>query len=232
MRKGWININIKKIISMLMAVLMVVSCIPMTSVGAISEEDYVAPSGMVKNGFTDHRLAPGIKEQRVTTVDSDGTNQNQSYYAVISKENFAVSKNIGILAGYDDYSKQPKWNLRTVRDQAAAAQNKIAGQGKNIVFAMNGDYFNMQTGEPLGALVMGGEVVHGTNGNPYMAVTKNGNFELREGNVPLDDVEEAIGSPLWLLKDGKVIPEYMETDTRMPRAGVGMHYGKRRHRFL
>ena len=208
----------KKVLSVLMAMLMVVTCIPAAVVGAVSESDFVAPEGKVLTSFTEYNIAPGVKEQRITTVDKQGNNQNQSYAAVISADSLNA-KTTGVLAGYDDYSKNPSWNMRTVRDQAAKAEEKT---GKNIVFAMNGDYFNMQTGEPLGALVMGGTIVHQTNGNPYFAITKEGKVELRDGNVPLDDVQEAIGSPLWLIRNGEVVQPYVEGDTLMPRAGVGI----------
>ncbi|MGN1418009.1 MAG: phosphodiester glycosidase family protein, partial [Acutalibacteraceae bacterium] len=214
----------KRALSVLMAVLMVITCIPFTFAGAAGGTDFTAPDGKILTSFTEYNIAPGIKEQRVTTVDSEGNNQNQSYAAVISADSLK-SSNTGILAGYDDYSMQEgKWNMRTVRDQARYAQAALDKQGskKNIVFAMNGDYFNMQTGEPLGALVMNGNIIHQTSGNPYFAVLKDGSIVLRDGNVPLTDVQEAIGSPLWLIRNGEIQQPYVEGDTQMPRAGVGI----------
>lgn len=212
----------KKVLSVLMAMLMVVTCIPAAVVGAVSESDFVAPEGKVLTSFTEYNVAPGVTEQRITTVDKQGNNQNQSYAAVISAD--SLNKTTGILAGYDDYSKKPSWNMRTVRDQAAKAEEWYAAKGekKNIVFAMNGDYFDMRTGEPLGALVMNGTIVHQTSGNPYFAITKEGKVELRDGDVPLDDVKEAIGSPLWLIRGGEVVQPYADGDYAMPRAGVGI----------
>lgn len=173
-----------------------------------------APEGKTLTTLKEFNVAPGITEQHITTVHSDGSNQSKSYAVTID-----LTKNTGILASYKDYDDSGKWGMQTVRDQAAAAEKQT---GKKIVAAVNGDYFNMNTGEPLGALVMGGKVVHEANGEPYFAILNDGTPVLRDANVPFTDVAQAVSGPFFLMRDGK-IEEWIKGDAGiMPRCAVGI----------
>lgn len=126
------------------------------NVESVFAADFTAPEGKLLTSLKQYSIAPGVKEQHITLVDSQGDNQVQGYAATVD-----LTKKAGILASYKDYDTSGKWGLQTVRDQAAAVTKKT---GKNIVAATNGDYFNMTTGEPTGVLVMNGKVVKNTSG--------------------------------------------------------------------
>lgn len=197
------------------------------NVESVFAADFTAPEGKLLTSLKQYSIAPGVKEQHITLVDSQGDNQVQGYAATVD-----LTKKAGILASYKDYDTSGKWGLQTVRDQAAAVTKKT---GKNIVAATNGDYFNMTTGEPIGVLVMNGKVVKNTSGWSegyyYFAILKGedgkpGKAVIRDmhGAADLSDVKEAIGGPYKLVTDGKVdLADWLRADKgRMPRNAVGI----------
>ena len=197
------------------------------NVESVFAADFTAPEGKLLTSLKQYSIAPGVKEQHITLVDSQGDNQVQGYAATVD-----LTKKAGILASYKDYDTSGKWGLQTVRDQTAAVTKKT---GKNIVAATNGDYFNMTTGEPVGVLVMNGKVVKNTSGWSegyyYFAILKGedgkpGKAVIRDmhGSADLSDVKEAIGGPYKLVTDGKVdLADWLRADKgRMPRNAVGI----------
>ena len=215
--------KLKKIFSV------VLSCaflLTLCNVESVFASDFTAPEGKQLTSLKQYNIAPGVKEQHITMVDSKGDNQVQGYAATID-----LTKKAGILAGYKDYSTDGKWGMQTVRDQAAAAEKKTK---KNIVAATNGDYFDMVTGEPTGVLVMNGKVVKstGTWGDNYyyFAILKNGKAEIRclSDSSDLSDVQEAIGGPYKLVTNGKVdgkVDEWtnlFDDKSLMPRNAIGI----------
>ena len=197
------------------------------NVESVFAADFTAPEGKQLTSLKQYSIAPGVKEQHITLVDSQGDNQVQGYAATVD-----LTKKAGILASYKDYDTSGKWGLQTVRDQAAAVTKKT---GKNIVAATNGDYFNMTTGEPTGVLVMNGKVVKSTSGwgegYYYFAILKGedgkpGKAVIRDMHEPVDlsDVKEAIGGPIKLVTDGKVdLEDWVRADpARIPRNAVGI----------
>ena len=98
-------------------------------------------------------------------------------------------KNIKIVSGYgqDDASS---WSLTPTTTQAKAYEKNHPGE--TVVAAINADFFNMATGEPMGALVMNGKIICQANGRNYFGVTKDGKAVIR--NTPdLSDLQTAVG---------------------------------------
>ena len=156
----------KKFLSVVLATAMVVSSITVYGASVKVPEDRVLTS------VKEYSIAPGIKEKHITTVDKDGNNQVQAYMAEVDLK----TSSVGMMAGYKDYDKTGKWGIQTVRDQAKAAEKAT---GKTIVAAINGDYFDMGTGQPWGSLVMGGDIVQTQNDHPYFAIMKDGTADCR-----------------------------------------------------
>lgn len=213
----------KKIISLSLALLMLITCIPPLTIGSFAISVSEMPSNIVLTSSTKYNIAPGVTEEHITTVDSKGDNQNKSYVATFDFK----SGNVSAMAGYKDYDSSGKWGMQTVRDQAKKAEDAT---GRNIVVAINGDYYNMSTGEPLNNLVMNGRIVHQT-ADPnswYFAVLKDGTPVIRQSTVPLDEnVVEAVGSPLPLVINGAVRGELGYGDVSydpnlMPRNAIGI----------
>jgi hypothetical protein len=182
------------------------------TVSVLATDGFTPPNGLRLTSLKEYTLAPGIKEQQVTMVDSNGNNQVQGYAT-----NIDLSSNVGILAGYKDYNDSGRWGMQTVRDQAAAAQRKT---GKNIVAATNGDYFNMSTGEPTGALIMNHKLVKDSGYESYFAILNDGTATIRPAGTSTADVKEAIGVPGMLVHDGKATTE--EETGLNPRLAVGI----------
>lgn len=160
----------------------------------------------------DYNVAPGIKENKYVMDSAAGNEQIKAYSITIDTK----SGNAGLIAGYGN-ADASKWSLQPLTAQANAAERK---RKLNIVGGINGDYFNMATGEPLGALVMNGVKYHADSNRPYFAIMKDGTAKVCSPGTPLTaDVQEAIGGDAVLLKDGKKVPN---GHGLYPNAAVGI----------
>ena len=187
----------KKLLSKALVFLMVVALIGSdASIAAAAR--IIPPEGTYVISETEQKIAPGITESEVITNNSSGNNQNIDYFCEVDLKGTSTTK---IISGYADYNAN-KWKMQRVTDQAKAAQKAT---GYNVVAGINADFYNMSTGQPIGALVMEGKVYQGTSGRPYFAILKDGTAAIREGNVPLDDVESAVGGDTIMVKDGKLV---------------------------
>ena len=63
---------------------------------------------------------------------------------------------------------------------AQAAAYEVAGDTEgSVVLAVNGDYYNMSNGCPLGSVICEGNTdLHPDNQEPYFAVLKDGSFVI------------------------------------------------------
>ncbi len=181
---------------------------------AYAASNITLPDNQYLVSQTDNNIAPGIKESHIVSNDKTGNRQNMGYVCEVDLKNTKTTK---IIAGYKDYNGNV-WGMQTVRDQAKAAEKAT---GYNIVAAVNGDFFNMKTGAPTGALVMNGKKYQGAGREPYFAILKDGTAVIRESNVPLDDVQEAIGGETILVKDGKAL-DFSYNSSINPRTVIGI----------
>lgn len=184
------------IVIMFMAITMIVT--PTKGFAADNSfeiDEGALPSGQKVVAKTSWKLAPGITETELITNTSAGDHQNMEYIS----ESDTKNSNVKIVAGYKDYDTS-KWGLQSTTKQAAAYEK--AHPGEKVVAAVNGDYFNMGTGEPMGALVMNGKKIKDPNGRAYFAILKDGTPVIREGAIG-SDVQEAVSGNTVLIKDGK-----------------------------
>lgn len=171
-----------------------------------------AAGGRYNTSVTMRNISAGVREtQYYTNVETTNDDQVVAYAIEIDLEQNTL------IAGYKDYDTSGKWGMDTVRNHVAAAET--ARQVK-VVAAVNGDFFNMATGEPTGALVMNSKTVHKSNGRIYFAILKNGDAVIRTGEIT-DDVQEAIGAASMLIQGGTVVPSPSDT-TKQPRTAVGI----------
>lgn len=154
---------------------------------------------------TINNLVKGAMEYTIVSTGKYGFS-NTSYFC---EADVVDNSNIKIMSGYGNYDAS-KWKMMTLSQQAAAAQayfDKTAGcENYKVVGILNGDFYNMSTGEPTGALVMGGEKYHNTGGRPYFAILTNGTSAIRDSSVSLDDCVSAVGGSDILVKDGAINP--------------------------
>ena len=173
---------------------------------------------------TEYAVAPGVTEAHIITHNKDGSNQVQSYALEIDLSN----PNVGLIAGYKNYmndlSKTAEWGMQTVRDQAVAAESyykTVKGETYfEVVGGMNCDFFNMQTGEPTGSLVMNGEVYKNVK-KSYFAILEDGTPVIGSGKVPAN-AKEVVGAGHILIKDGIIDPNIKSNPDVYPRSSIGI----------
>ena len=181
------------------------------------------------NGYVDHvdgdvirvvkqqsyTLVPGVTETDIVLNDQTGKAQVKAFLTTIEPGSDVSLK--ATYAGYYDegnYNNTTKeskwqvgdWDLTTTTHQAKAYEKAT---GENVIFATNGDYFNMQTGQPRGSLYINGNCLNPEKDNdePYFAVLKDGSYVIRDAGTDKSDVLEAVSGPFHLVKDGKnVVP--------------------------
>ena len=162
-------------------------------------------------------ISPGVTETEYYTQNTANTDQVVSYSITVD-----MSQNT-LIAGYGNYDTSGKWSLVNVRNQAAAAERS---RGVNVVAAVNGDFFNMATGEPTGTLVMNGIHIKDTaytQSRTWFAVDAENNAYIGTGALPENTVE-AIGGATMLIKDGAIALGENSTyyTTKQPRTAVGV----------
>ena len=174
-------------------------------------------------------LAPGVIQQikQATTAD----NKQIVYYVATAD---VGRSDINIYANYkDNEGTTTAWGMQRVTDQMAAAQKKHSDPedkenyiaNYNTILGVNGDFYNMSTGEPTSALIMEGKTYHGLGGyNTFFGILKDGTPIIggqSEWNEYKDELQEAVGGNMWLVKDGK--SAVTTTDkSRMPRTCIGL----------
>ena len=174
---------------------------------------------------TSYQLVPGVTETQVILNQKEKEAQVAGFLATI-----APDADVAFRASYAGYytegstaasrkeaAKDLKWNLQTTTKQAAAYE---AATGENVILATNGDYYNMQTAQPLGYLIMEGNVIQG-RGEPYFAVLKDGSYALRDAGADCSDVQEAISGPFFLVRGGQIVVSAEDT-ALMPRNSIGL----------
>ena len=80
-------------------------------------------------------------------------------------------------------------------------------KAKKILSDTEPYFYNMQNAQPLGYLIMEGNVIQENNGaasEPYFAVLKDGTYAIRDAGTDCSDVLEAVSGPCYLVKDGQV----------------------------
>ncbi|MBR6825107.1 MAG: phosphodiester glycosidase family protein, partial [Oscillospiraceae bacterium] len=221
--------TLKRVLSMVLAVAMVVGLLPMVFAAAPAFE---APTGKYKISQTDYTIVSGVTESQVILNDATGNNQQMAFITTISPDaevTFRASYNGYYTPGSSAASRAEAvknntlpWGMMRTTDQAAAYENAV--EGSKVVFATNGDYYNMQTAQPLGYLIMEGNVIQTGNGNakePYFAVLKDGSYVIRDYGTDHSDVLEAVSGPFYLVKDGVNVADPNNLDL-MPRNSIGV----------
>ncbi len=164
----------------------------------------------VTSGKT-YTIVNGVTERYTVFNNSAGSNQIKGYSLEIDLSNPEIS----IIAGYND-GDADEWARSTVLSQAAAMEDTY---GVNVVGGINGDMYS-SSGQPSGLLVMSGVIANSANGRPFFAILNDGTAVIRDGSGSTDDVAEAVGGHLILVKDGVVATS--STDYLAPRTAIGI----------
>ncbi len=204
----------QKSLALLLAAVLACTGLSLTAAAA---SGYTPTGDFYKISETEYKIAPGVTENRVVVNKTSGDQQEMVYAVTVDASNPTV----GFMAGYADYNGS-RWKMQKVRDQATAAQNAT---GANIVAAFNADTFNMQTGEPAGCLVMGGDIYKEGIGHPYFGVTKTGEYVLGGSLTEevLHSLREGIGGFYMIVKNGRRTGPGKDPESNIaPKTAIGM----------
>lgn len=161
---------------------------------------------------TKRSISAGVTETKYYTNNETNDDQVVAYTVEVD-----LSQNT-LFAGYKNYDTGGNWGMDTVRNHVSVAEK---ARGVKVVAAVNGDFFNMATGEPTGALVMDGRQVHASGGRIYFAILKDTNKAvIRTGELQGDEAE-AIGAASMLIQDGTIVASADDT-VKQPRTAVGI----------
>lgn len=195
---------------------------------ALAANETIQPAGdKLVIGQTDYALVDGVTETDIFLNTKEGNAQIAGFMTTIApgaKATFKASYSGYYTEGSTPASRKDAaanlpWNLEKTTLQAAAYTKATGG---NVIMAMNGDFYNMQNAQPLGYLIMEGNVIQENNGaasEPYFAVLKDGKFAIRDAGTDCSDVLEAISGPFYLIKDGQI---QSNGDSRMPVNSIGI----------
>ena len=211
-----------------LAVLMTLTLIAPQALAANTVDPVEPASGKILVSQTDYTLIDGVTESDIFLNTKEGNAQIAGFMTTIApgaKATFKASYNGYYTEGSTPASRKDKaanlaWSMEKTTLQAA---NYTKATGGNVIMAMNGDYYNMQTLQPLGYLIMEGNLIQKNNGvanEPYFAVLKDGTFAIRDAGVDCSDVEEAVSGPFYLVRNGQ--PQYNGSDGLIPVNSIGI----------
>ena len=178
-------------------------------------------------------LAPGVTQEIKMAQTQD---DRQIVYYIATAD---VSRDdVDVYANYGD-NDGSKIKMVRVTDQMKAAEKNHSDPNSDryipnysAVVGINGDFYNMSNGWPSGALVMEGVEYNGVGSENFFGILKNGTPIIggkEEWNAHKGEIKEAIGTNIWLVKDGKIAITNTSNyyTQRAPRSCVGITYDGR-----
>ena len=213
----------RKIITRLLCISVIFSFILSEYPVTAKTSDLVMPSGILLLGQSSYKLAEGVVETNLVTNNAAGTEQVRSFVAAVT-----LSSDVKILANYGTYynKNSSKWGISSwkMSKTTSQAEKYETATGEKVVVAINGDFYNMSSGKPKGALVINGTTYHAASNRPYFAILKNGNAVIREAGTDItDNVMQAVGGSALLVKNGAVASNVSPAETkRTPCTSIGI----------
>ncbi len=155
-------------------------------------------------------LAPGIIQNIRKATSAD--NKQMVYYTATAD---LTREDVHVYANYKN-NDPSVWGMQTVLGQANAAQQKYGNpesehyiENYNVIASINGDGYNMGTGEPGGLLIMDGKEYHAIDGGGFFGITNEGKAVIgtqdEYNKIYKNQLKEAIGGfGTTLIKDGEI----------------------------
>ena len=197
---------------------------------AVTLGSAAAAAGLAPVSQTHNAIANGVSYSKLV-MRNKNNQQAIGYMTEID-----LTKNVKLKATYDGYYTagstaadrignaqtiaKGQWSMEKTT-KLSADYSTIADPAGTVVMATNADFFNMATGEPMGYLIMEGNVIKEAN-EPYFAILKDGTAVIRDAGTPTDDVMEAVSGTPYLLKNGEIQANVMADGNMMPRNSVGI----------
>ena len=227
-----------KFLALLLCAVMIIGLLPCQ---AFADADRTGASGLEKGSRIDgtefavtslrnYAIAPDISERVIITNNDAG---NAQTVANVMEVNTAGGR-AKIVAGYGNRNpKEQGWTLKTTTDQAHVYENET---GLNVVGGVNASWFNINTGEPSGYLVMNGVVHHDNSSRAFVAAFDDGSVNVFKEGTTLAQAEasqsekqgtsvkvlEAVDALVAMVWDGKVVVSESGNSGCYPRTCVGV----------
>ncbi len=207
----------KKIISMVLAVVMLCAVLPVSAFAGYVEDSLTDANFTVIDN-DQSTLAPGVTMNELVLHNS--RNERVEMYVTTVDTTLDTVK---VMANYMD-NQNAVFGMQTLSAQVAALEAKKPEPFK-IVAGINASYYNVTTGQPTGAFVMEG-IDASASGDSYsfFAVLKDGTYMIGakgEYSKYKSQIQEAIGGWIHLVKDGKV-QSGLDKTTLYPRQTLGL----------
>ena len=225
-----------KVTAALMALCMLVSLIPVTALGLqpqsaeLGKGSSIDGTGYHVTSVKNYSIAPDISERVIITNNDAGNSQTVANVMEVNTSGGRAK----IVAGYGNRNpSQEGWTLKTTTDQAHIYEKE---SGLNVVGGVNASWFNINTGEPSGYLVMNGVVHHDNSSRAFVAAFDDGSVNVFKEGTTLAQAEasqsEKQGAPVKVLEavdalvamvwDGKVVVSESGNSGYYPRTCVGV----------
>lgn len=225
-----------KVVAALMALCMLASLLPVTALGLepqgaeLGKGSSIDGTGYHVTSVKNYSIAPDISERVIITNNDAGNSQT---VANVMEVNTAGGR-AKIVAGYGNRNpKELGWTLKTTTEQAHVYEKE---SGLNVVGGVNASWFNINTGEPSGYLVMNGVVHHDNSSRAYLAAFDDGSVNVFREGTTLAQAEasqsekkgkavkiiEAVDALVAMVWDGEVVVSESGNSGYYPRTCVGV----------
>ena len=231
--------QLHRVLSVLLCLCMLAGMLP---VYALAADSKAAGSSELAKGSSiegtdysvtslkNYAIAPDISEKVIITNNAAGNSQT---VANVMEVNTAGGR-AKIVAGYGNRNpKEQGWTLKTTTDQAHVYEKET---GLNVVGGVNASWFNINTGEPSGYLVMNGVVHHDNSSRAFIAAFDDGSVNVFREGTTLAQAEadqsakqgktvkilEAVDALVAMVWDGKVVVTESGNGGYYPRTCVGI----------
>lgn len=236
------NGRTKRILSIVLTLCMLVSLFPATALGLdaaaqtqsqgteVVKGSSIPGTGYHVTSVKNYSIAPDISERVIITNNDAGNSQTVANVMEVNTSGGRAK----IVAGYGNRNpKEQGWTLKTTTDQAHVYEKE---SGLNVVGGVNASWFNINTGEPSGYLVMNGVVHHDNSSRAFIAAFDDGSVNVFREGTTLAQAEadqsakqgktvkilEAVDALVAMVWDGKVVITESGNSGYYPRTCVGI----------
>lgn len=236
------NGRTKRILSIVLTLCMLVSLFPATALGLdaaaqtqsqgteVVKGSSIPGTGYHVTSVKNYSIAPDISERVIITNNDAGNSQTVANVMEVNTSGGRAK----IVAGYGNRNpKEQGWTLKTTTDQAHVYEKE---SGLNVVGGVNASWFNINTGEPSGYLVMNGVVHHDNSSRAFIAAFDDGSVNVFREGTTLAKAEadqsakqgktvkilEAVDALVAMVWDGKVVITESGNSGYYPRTCVGI----------
>lgn len=196
----------------------------------LSKGSNIDGTGYRVTSVKNYSIAPDISESVIITNNDAGNSQTVANVMQVNPNEGRAK----IVAGYGNRNpKELGWTLKTTTEQAHVYERET---GLNVVGGVNASWFNINTGEPSGYLVMNGVVHHDNSSRAFLAAFDDGSVNVfREGTTLAQaeasqsekqgkavQIVEAVDALVAMVWDGKVVVSQSGNSGYYPRTSVGV----------